>query len=180
MKKLEWSMGNGQCPECCGVPASWHGQPGHMTTDTIGHEAECPLAAALRDAGETPLMKGDFTSNVEFEHYISESGFFGTRPKTEHGTMMLIGENYKPGDPAPKGYLAWHAWAEVQHKAGLRQKQCGRCGLWKYPQELSDQLERNTLRSKNGEVVVIALICLDCVTPNVEVMGAAPHGKETK
>jgi hypothetical protein len=44
---------------------------------------------------------------------------------------------YKPGDPPPGGYLNWHAWAEVQDKAGLRQKQCSRCGLWKFPQELS-------------------------------------------
>lgn len=85
LKKMEWSMGNGQCPECCGVPASWHGHPCHMTTENIGHEADCSLAAALRDAGEAPLMKGDFTSNMEFEHYITESGFFGTRPKTEEG-----------------------------------------------------------------------------------------------
>lgn len=85
LKKQEWSMGNGQCPECCGVPASWHGHPLHMTTETIGHEENCSLAAALRDAGEAPLMKGYFTSEVEFEHFISESGFFGTRPKTECG-----------------------------------------------------------------------------------------------
>jgi hypothetical protein len=44
---------------------------------------------------------------------------------------------FKPGDPPPEGYLNWHAWAEVQDKAGLRQKQCSRCGLWKFPQELS-------------------------------------------
>ena len=46
---------------------------------------------------------------------------------------ILAQEAYKPGDQAPSGYLAWHEWAEVQHKAGLRQKQCGRCGLWRYP-----------------------------------------------
>ena len=28
---------------------------------------------------------------------------------------------YKPGDPAPKGYLQWNEWAEVQWSAGLRQ-----------------------------------------------------------
>jgi hypothetical protein len=44
---------------------------------------------------------------------------------------------YKPGDPPPGGYLNWHAWAEVQDKAGLRQKKCRQCGLWKFPQELS-------------------------------------------
>jgi hypothetical protein len=52
---------------------------------------------------------------------------------------ILEQETYKPGDQAPSGYLAWHEWAEVQHKAGLRQVQCGKCGLWRYPQELSGE-----------------------------------------
>lgn len=43
--------------------------------------------------------------------------------------------DYKKGDPAPTGYIAWHAWADVQHRAGLRQKQCARCLLWYFPQE---------------------------------------------
>jgi len=25
--KREWSMGNGQCPNCCGVPEGWLGHP---------------------------------------------------------------------------------------------------------------------------------------------------------
>lgn len=54
--------------------------------------------------------------------------------------------DFKPGDQAPDGYLAWHEWAEVQHKAGLRQKECGRCGKWKYPQELSDQIDRHEVK----------------------------------
>lgn len=85
LRKREWSMGNGQCPECCGVPPSWHGHPCHMTTDTIGHERDCDLAAALVAAGEVPLYIGDFRSDVEFESFISEDGFFGTRPKTSDG-----------------------------------------------------------------------------------------------
>lgn len=44
---------------------------------------------------------------------------------------------YRKGDPAPEGYSAWHAWADVQHKAGLRQSRCGRCGLYWFPQELN-------------------------------------------
>lgn len=85
LKKREWSMGNGQCPDCCGVPASWYGHPLHMKTNSIGHEAACTLAAALRGLGESPLMKGDFTSAVEYEHYISDEGFYGVRPKTAEG-----------------------------------------------------------------------------------------------
>lgn len=41
----------------------------------------------------------------------------------------------KPGDPAPSGYAHWHAWAEVQTKAGIHQRQCPGCGLWLFPQE---------------------------------------------
>lgn len=42
---------------------------------------------------------------------------------------------FNVGDPRPEGYLAFHAWAEVQHKGGLRQALCPRCRLWKFPQE---------------------------------------------
>lgn len=47
--------------------------------------------------------------------------------------------SWKPGDQPPSGYLAWHAWAEVQERAGLQSKQCVRCELWRYPQEMSKQ-----------------------------------------
>ena len=43
--------------------------------------------------------------------------------------------DYQPGDPAPEGYLDWHAWAAVQHRAGLRQHRCSACGKMHYPQE---------------------------------------------
>lgn len=42
---------------------------------------------------------------------------------------------FKPGDPPPAGYCEWHEWARVQHAAGLRQRQCPKCKLWRYPQE---------------------------------------------
>lgn len=48
---------------------------------------------------------------------------------------LLIEPFFKVGDPPPAGYLEWHWWAMVQLKAGLRQKECGVCGLWKFPQE---------------------------------------------
>ena len=41
----------------------------------------------------------------------------------------------KVGDPRPDGYLAFHEWANIQHKGGLRQQQCSTCGLWFFPQE---------------------------------------------
>ena len=84
---------------------------------------------------------------------------------------------YKPGDQAPEGYLAWHEWAEVQHKAGLRQKQCGRCGLWRYPQQLSalvDSTEVTGLRKRQPfRRTLETPVCNDCEaaacskTPNV-------------
>ncbi len=57
LKRKEWSMGNGQCPECFGVPPSWLGHPCYLTPDTIGHKFNCALAAVLKD----PIMLGYFT-----------------------------------------------------------------------------------------------------------------------
>lgn len=81
LRKREWSMGNGQCPDCCGVPQDWHGHPCHLTAETIGHAPNCPLADALRHAGETPLMKGDYKSDVVYENFWDEKGFADTRAK---------------------------------------------------------------------------------------------------
>lgn len=76
---------------------------------------------------------------------------------------ILAQATYKPGDQAPEGYLAWHEWAEAQHKAGLRQKQCGRCGLWRYPQELSgDVIEWEARTARGKPVRQMAPMCLKC------------------
>lgn len=79
---------------------------------------------------------------------------------------VLEQDTYKPGDPEPEGYLAWHEWAEVQWKAGLRQKECGRCGRWHFPQGLSDQMDRVEMQSRKGPVIVETAVCLKCMTPN--------------
>lgn len=50
-------------------------------------------------------------------------------------TCILDAGSYKPGDPTPTGYVQWHEWAGVQYAAGLRQRQCRKCRLWKFPQE---------------------------------------------
>ena len=55
------------------------------------------------------------------------------------GAIITASPEFKPGDMPPKGYLDWHEWAEVQHKAGLRQVSCAICGKWRYPQELSNK-----------------------------------------
>lgn len=74
--------------------------------------------------------------------------------------------DFKPGDQAPEGYLAWHEWAEVQHKAGIKQAQCGKCGLWRTPQELSGQTMRWAAQSRKGPVEQIAPVCNKCAAPN--------------
>ena len=108
LKRQEWSMGNGQCPECCGVPASWHGHPCHMTADTIGHELDCPLADAMAELGMRPLYVGEYKSADQFETYISDSGIIGTRPKTAEGCSRVAEFNRRFDDevwsalPRPK------------------------------------------------------------------------------
>lgn len=50
---------------------------------------------------------------------------------------LLVQDYYKPGDPRPDGYLAFHEWARVQLRGGLKQTRCRLCGLWRFPQEYS-------------------------------------------
>lgn len=78
------------------------------------------------------------------------------------GGIVCVTHEFKPGDQAPEGYLAWHEWAEIQHKAGLRQQECGRCGKWKYPQELSSQVDHYVLQSRKGPVPMEKPVCNDC------------------
>jgi hypothetical protein len=56
----EWSVGNGQCPECLGVPASWYGHPCYRYPDQVGHKKDCPLAASIKELGGEPLMVGTY------------------------------------------------------------------------------------------------------------------------
>lgn len=79
------------------------------------------------------------------------------------GGVMHVSGDYKAGDPAPTGYLDWHEWAEVQHKAGLKQKACGRCGKWCYPQQISNRVDVYTAQSKKrGLVTVETPVCIAC------------------
>lgn len=90
------------------------------------------------------------------------------RPEPKRVTLVCVLEQkrYRPGDQAPEGYLAWHEWAEIQHKAGLRQKQCGRCGLWRFPQQLSalvDGTEVTGLRKRQPfRRTLETPVCNDC------------------
>ncbi|MDY6862956.1 MAG: hypothetical protein SV062_08205 [Thermodesulfobacteriota bacterium] len=95
LKKQEWSMGNGQCPECYGVSPKWLGHPLHLDSSTIGHKPGCQMAESLSSLGATPVMIGEFVSNKVYECYITNSGIFSTRPKTKNGCSKLRTMNKK-------------------------------------------------------------------------------------
>jgi len=46
--KKEWSLGNGQCPDCHGC------KPG-FRADIVGHELNCQLAELMKIAGLSPV-----------------------------------------------------------------------------------------------------------------------------
>jgi hypothetical protein len=76
---------------------------------------------------------------------------------------VLAGEKYTVGSMPPKGYLQWHEWAQAQHTAGLRQVVCGKCGKYKFPQELSKSVNSFDARMKSGLKIKISKpICLEC------------------
>lgn len=83
------------------------------------------------------------------------------------GTAILTHQDgWKAGDPPPADhdYLGWHAWAEVQHKAGLRQDECGRCGRWKFPQELSGLKIKTPAKTRGGLGLTLeSAVCTDCL-----------------
>lgn len=82
LRSKEWSMGNGQCPECYGVPPSWLGHPSYLDSSSIGHKPNCALAAALRETSTDPVvMMGGFHSDRVYECYWTPSGFLSTRLK---------------------------------------------------------------------------------------------------
>jgi hypothetical protein len=82
LQQKEWSMGNGQCPECCGVHAGWLGHLLYLTDENIGHKETCALAAAIKDVGGEPLMIGQMKSGRRFESYWTDKGFRATREVT--------------------------------------------------------------------------------------------------
>ena len=77
---------------------------------------------------------------------------------------FLKQETYKPGSQAPEGYLEWQEWADAQHKAGLRQVECGRCGKWQFPQQLSGKTDRHMVMRgrKRDPVEVVSHVCNQC------------------
>ena len=74
---------------------------------------------------------------------------------------------FKPGDPMPDGYIARQDWAQAHIDAGLRQKPCGNCGLWKFPHEMSSKwcsTPASTRKDGGGKKVVLAAqLCKACM-----------------
>lgn len=75
----EWSMGNGQCPKCYGVPESWLGHPLFLESGRLGHKKEYSLAARMNKLGLDPLYIGESILTTCYEHHTSNEGFWGTR-----------------------------------------------------------------------------------------------------
>ena len=46
-----------------------------------------------------------------------------------------IKQDWPKGCPAPIGYADWFEWARAQKAHGIKQEQCGICGLWLFPQD---------------------------------------------
>lgn len=89
LKNKEWSMGNGQCPECHGVSQEWLGHPLHLNSKNIGHKSDCLLANSLKELGDSPIFIGDYISKDEYENWIDDNGFYGTRIKTINGCPKI-------------------------------------------------------------------------------------------
>lgn len=80
---------------------------------------------------------------------------------------LSVRPKFKPGDlpPPNAGYLDWHEWAEVQRKAGIKQQECGKCGRWNTPQELSAETITVTGTDRRGaERSITKPICTECAT----------------
>ena len=81
-------------------------------------------------------------------------------------THVMASPPYKPGDPMPEGYIARQDWAQAHLDAGLKQKPCGNCGLWKFPHEMSGKwcsMPANTRKNGTGRgVVLTSQLCKDC------------------
>ena len=57
LRDKEWTMGNGQCDDCCGTDPNmiW----GLGRDKRSGHEKDCPAAKCLEELGEKVFYKGD-------------------------------------------------------------------------------------------------------------------------
>lgn len=76
---------------------------------------------------------------------------------------LEICRKFEPYSQPPAGYMERHEWAQVQLRAGLRQKLCGFCSLWKFPQELvGDAIVTQAETSRGTKVNQIWHVCEEC------------------
>jgi hypothetical protein len=63
LQAREWNAGcggrenQGQCRDCLGCSPAWLGGYHAPVIESCGHKPDCPLAAAIRDLGGSPLFK---------------------------------------------------------------------------------------------------------------------------
>lgn len=70
---IEWSAGNGQCPDCTGAHDGWIGHPSYPRAADVGHKADCPLATAIEASGRKPMRMGDCTQERSYEDYAGST-----------------------------------------------------------------------------------------------------------
>jgi len=52
LTKKEWSMGNGQCHECCGLGPNWgKGFANEPAPEETGHKKNCKYAKMMKELG---------------------------------------------------------------------------------------------------------------------------------
>ena len=77
--------------------------------------------------------------------------------------VLTVTPAFQPGDPPPDSYNDWHEWARIQYAAGLRQKRCGSCGRFNFPQELSGKTQAHHSQRRDGtRVTFVDPVCKRC------------------
>lgn len=59
-------------------------------------------------------------------------------PTKKYALHLTFTNDYRPRDPQPDGYVDRADWAQVQLRAGLRQRRCVACKRLGFPQQLAD------------------------------------------
>jgi hypothetical protein len=72
-----------------------------------------------------------------------------------------------PGDMPPDGYTSRAQWADVQLAAGLKQRRCGNCSMWFFPQELSGhKIKTDAIVKLRGmtlnHITLLSPVCKGC------------------
>lgn len=79
------------------------------------------------------------------------------------GGFLTVAGTYAVGSMPPKGFLDLEEWWKAQRKGGLRQRECGRCGRWFFPQELSTTTITTNMHTARGKLVQsTAPVCIEC------------------